>query len=128
MSSMPVYTPSWGTICLGWTADTVSSPMDVCVPPWLSHSTKKAAPPWMVTVRSWMSLMVSKGSLSNSLRSMSSMSLARHSSCFRRGVTFGCGMLESTWDSISSAQMFRTWGVPFFLARSVRGEIRSLPW
>ena len=127
MSSMPVYTPSWGTICFGCRVETVSSPTLVWLRWVLSHSTRKAAPPWMGTVRSIMSFSCSKGCLSSSLRSISSMILARHSSCFRRGVTLGWGMLLSVCASISSAQMLRTWGVSRFRSPWTMGSICILP-
>ena len=56
------------------------------------------------------------------------MSLARHSSSLRRGVTLGCGMLLSTWLSIISAQRLRTWGVSFFRAVQTMGRMRLQPW
>ena len=40
MSSMPLYTPSCGTICRGWMGTTFSSPIVVCVRAVLSHSTR----------------------------------------------------------------------------------------
>ena len=56
------------------------------------------------------------------------MSLARHSSCPRRGVTLGWGMLASTWDSIISAHRLRTWGVSVFRAVGTMGRIWPEPW
>ena len=127
MSSMPVYTPSCGTIFRGCSTRTVSSPTVVCVRWVLSHSSKNAAPPWMGTVRSIMSLSCSNGIRSSSFLSMSSMSFAFSSSAFRLAVTFGAGILESTWASMSSAQMFRTCGVSLFLSFATIGAIVWLP-
>ena len=55
------------------------------------------------------------------------MMLASRSSFFRRGVTFGCGMVEETWLSMFSKIILRTWLVFFgcplrFVSPSTSGE------
>ena len=109
--------------------ETVSSPTVLCVRSVLSHSTRYAAPPWMGTVRSIMSFNSSNGSLSISLRSMSSIIFASGSSSGRTAVTFGAGSELFTWLSIISEQMLRTCGVSLFSALAVptSGIMRRLP-
>ena len=51
------------------------------------------------------------------MRSMSSIILASGSSFSWTAVTFGEGMLLSTWASMSSLHMFRTCGVCELFAR-----------
>ena len=72
-------------------------------------------PPWVGVIRSASSLILSMGSRSSRFRSMSSAILARGSSSSRTAVTFGWGMLLSTWLSTTSKATFRTW-VAFALA------------
>ena len=71
----------------------------------------------MGTIRSMRSLISAKGRRSISLRSMSSIILASGSSFSWTAVTFGEGMLLSTWASMSSLHMFRTCGVFALLGR-----------
>lgn len=74
---------------MGWRKATSSSPTVSWVRFRLSQATRKPTPPWMGTVRSAWSLMVSKGRRSSSQRSQCSILAARASSSFRRGVTLG---------------------------------------
>ena len=125
--------PGCGANCFGCSIATSSSPTVSWVRFRLSQATRKPTPPWMGTVRSAWSLMVSKGRRSSSQRSQCSILAARASSSFRRGVTLGEGMDEDTWLSMFSKMMFRTCGVfsglpsafvsPFTSGRSFRSPL-----
>ena len=103
--------PGCGANCFGCSIATSSSPTVSWVRFRLSQATRKPTPPWMGTVRSAWSLMVSNGRRSSSQRRKCSIFSASFSSSRRRGVTFGAGMDEDTWLSMFSKMMFRTCGV-----------------
>ena len=119
--------PGCGANCFGCSIATSSSPIVSWVRFRLSQATRKPTPPWMGTVRSAWSLMVSNGKRSSSQRSQCSILSASPSSSFRRGVTLGEGMAEDTWLSMFSKMMFRTCGVfsgvpPFFSSPLTSGR------